>query len=91
MFVPATVLDVDGSAVGLRAQPELVLEQSPEPGSGAVVVRDLQVRIRMHVVEAPIRPPAARNRNELADLADEVLAAEPARGDDLDAIVLLLQ
>jgi len=91
VLMPAAVLDVNGPAHGLRGEPELLLEQCPEAPARAVVVRDLQVGVTVHVVAGAVRPAAERQGDELANLTDQVGGAEaPGREDD-DLLVLVFQ
>lgn len=87
----ATVLAMLHPPVRLRFQAELRLEQTPPPRPCASLVRDPHVGVEMHVVDGPVRAPAQRDRDEFADLSDEIRAAEAAGRDDRDDLVLGLQ
>lgn len=88
VLVTPAVFDMDRPAHGLRPQSKLLLEQLPEAAACPVVVRDLKVGIRMHVVDRAVGAAAEAHRDELANLADKIRGAKAPGGDDLDAFVL---
>lgn len=91
MLVPAPVFDVDSTAYGLAGEPELGLEQGPEPLPGPVVVRDLKVWIAVHVIDGAVRPAAEAEGDELANLADQIRGAKAPGRDDQDLLILRLE
>ncbi|UYW31947.1 hypothetical protein OKB92_23750 [Methylorubrum extorquens] len=90
VLVPAVLLVVLDTTVGLRLEPELSLEQGPPPGPGAGVVLDAVLRVDVEMVDRLIGPAPEAHRHELADLTADVPGPEPARRDDDDLVVLRL-
>lgn len=89
MLVQPALLVVFDPAVGLREHAELNLEQCPEPVAGRSVVGNGGIGAAEHMVDGPVGPPAGTLRHQLPQLCREVRAAEAARRDQRDLVLVL--
>ncbi|MFC6028967.1 hypothetical protein [Methylobacterium mesophilicum] len=58
MLVAASVLDMLGPAIGLPGQLELAFEEGPPTPARSGVVRDLGLRVDVHMIAGRVRPAA---------------------------------